>query len=84
MERPLLAPGTRPFHSVWLEFQPILERLIGKPVETKRKERRPGDQPVFISDIRKAKRLLEWEPKIQVEQGIRRLFDWVKENQNLF
>ena len=70
--------------SVWLEFQPILERLIGKPVVTKRKEWRPGDQPVFISDIRKAKRLLEWEPKIQVEQGIRRLFDWVKENQNLF
>lgn len=70
--------------SVWKEFQPILERLLEEPIKTRHKEWRPGDQPVFISDIRKAKHLLNWEPKISVEQGIRRLFDWVKENQNLF
>lgn len=70
--------------SVWKEFQPILERLLEVPIKTRHKEWRPGDQPVFISDIRKAKHLLNWEPKISVEQGIRRLFDWVKENQNLF
>jgi len=70
--------------AVWTEFGPMLEGLIGNPVKTRRREWRPGDQPVFISDIRKAQRLLGWQPKIQVEQGLRRLFDWVKENQSLF
>lgn len=70
--------------SVWAEFGPLLEGLIGNPVKTRKREWRPGDQPVFISDIRKAQRLLGWQPKIQVEQGIRRLFEWIKENQNLF
>jgi len=70
--------------AVWTEFRPLLENLIGKPIKTKMKEWRPGDQPVFISDIRKAQNLLGWQPKIGVEQGIRRLFNWVKENQSLF
>lgn len=70
--------------AVWTEFQPLLENLLGKPIKTRVKEWRPGDQPVFISDIRKAQSLLGWQPKIGVEQGIRRLFNWVKENQSLF
>jgi len=70
--------------AVWTEFRPILENLLGKPIKTRIREWRPGDQPVFISDIRKAQSLLGWQPKIGVEQGIRRLFNWVKENQSLF
>ncbi len=69
--------------SIWMEFQPMLEKLVGKPVKTRIKEWRPGDQPVYISDIRKAKRVLNWEPKVRVEQGIKRLYDWIEENQNL-
>lgn len=70
--------------AVWTEFRPLLENLLGKSIKTRVKEWRPGDQPVFISDIRKAQSLLGWQPKIGVEQGIRRLFNWVKENQSLF
>jgi CDP-paratose 2-epimerase len=70
--------------SVWSEFGPLLEDLLGKQVKTKRKEWRPGDQPVFISDIRKAQSLLGWQPKVGVEQGIQRLFNWVKDNLDLF
>jgi CDP-paratose 2-epimerase len=70
--------------SVWAEFGPQLENLIGKSVKTKNREWRPGDQPVFISDIGKASQLLNWTPKVNLEQGIRRLYAWVKENQNLF
>jgi len=70
--------------SVWAEFGSLLENMLGKPVRTKNRDWRPGDQPVFISDIRKANDLLKWTPKVKLEQGIRRLYDWVKENQNLF
>ncbi|MEN6528784.1 MAG: GDP-mannose 4,6-dehydratase [Anaerolineaceae bacterium] len=70
--------------SVWAEFGSLLENMLGKPIRTKNRDWRPGDQPVFISDIRKANDLLNWTPKVKLEQGIRRLYDWVKENQNLF
>ncbi len=70
--------------SVWAEFQPMLEELVGQPIKTRKKEWRPGDQPVYISDISKARNVLGWQPKISVKQGIGRLYDWVKENQNLF
>ncbi|HOV07113.1 MAG TPA: GDP-mannose 4,6-dehydratase [Anaerolineaceae bacterium] len=70
--------------SVWAEFGSLLENMLGKPIRTKNRDWRPGDQPVFISDIRKANDLLKWTPKVKLEQGIRRLYDWVKENQNLF
>lgn len=70
--------------SIWVEFKPILEKLLGKKLETTCGDWRPGDQPVFISDIRKAKELLNWNPKVGAEEGISRLFTWVKENKDLF
>jgi len=70
--------------SIWMEFKPILEKLLGKKIETTSGDWRPGDQPVFISDIRKANKLLNWNPRVGVEEGISRLFTWVKENKDLF
>lgn len=70
--------------SIWMEFKPILEKLLGKKIETTSGDWRPGDQPVFISDIRKANKLLNWNPKVGAEEGISRLFTWVKENKDLF
>ncbi len=70
--------------SIWMEFKPILEKLLGKKIETTSGDWRPGDQPVFISDIRKANQLLNWAPRVGAEEGISRLFTWVKENKDLF
>ena len=76
--------GTRNVMSVWTEFGPILERLLGKKIEVARGDWRPGDQKVFYADFRKAKRELGWEPKIDLEEGIEMLFEWVKANKELF
>lgn len=76
--------GTRNVMSVWTEFGPILERLLGKQIEVERGDWRPGDQKVFYADFRKAKRELGWEPKIDLEEGIETLFEWVKANKELF
>ncbi len=70
--------------SIWMEFKPILEKLLGKKIETTQNDWRPGDQPVFISDIRKANQLLNWTPMVGAEEGISRLFTWVTENKDLF
>jgi CDP-paratose 2-epimerase len=76
--------GARNVLAVWAEFGPILERLLGKRIEVARGDWRPGDQKVFYADYRKAQRELNWEPKIDLEEGIELLFNWVKENRELF
>ena len=47
-------------------------------------EFRPGDQKVYISDIRKAKADLGWEPLIGVGVGLSDLRQWVGANHDLF
>ncbi len=70
--------------AVWSEFGPMLEKLVGKKIEVTRGDWRPGDQKVFYADYRKAERELGWTPKVSLEEGIERLFQWVQENKDQF
>jgi CDP-paratose 2-epimerase len=70
--------------SIWAEFQPRLGNLLGAPIPVARGDWRPGDQRVFYADIRKAEKELDWKPKVNVAAGVQRLFEWVKENKDLF
>ncbi len=70
--------------SIWREFAPLLEKALGRSVPVSYGDWRPGDQRVYISDIRKAERLLGWKPRVGVEEGIARLVEWVKANRSLF
>jgi len=70
--------------AIWTEFGPLLEELTGHPIPVARGDWRPGDQRVFVADVRKAARELGWSPKVGVEEGVRKLFEWVRENRNLF
>jgi CDP-paratose 2-epimerase len=71
--------------SIWREFQPLLSRLAGRTIEPSHfGDWRPGDQPVFVSDIRRMAHDLGWQPRVNVEEGITRLWDWVAANRALF
>jgi CDP-paratose 2-epimerase len=70
--------------SIWQEVQPLLEKLAGREIPIKRGEWRPGDQQVYISDIRKAQLELGWKPKVSPIEGMQRLWDWVSANAELF
>jgi CDP-paratose 2-epimerase len=61
-----------------------LEKFFGKKLTYSFSNWRPGDQRVFVCDIRKAKNDFGWEPKIDVEEGVRLLAAWVKENKEEF
>ena len=65
--------------SIWEDFGPMLESLIGRELNVDYAEERKGDQQIYISDIRKAQELLGWSPKVGVEEGIEILFNWIKE-----
>jgi CDP-paratose 2-epimerase len=79
-----LGGGPQNTLSVWHEFGPMLSALKGQPVPAELKAWRPGDQRVFISDNRKANRLLGWQPYISPAQGIGQLYEWVSTNPHLF
>jgi CDP-paratose 2-epimerase len=70
--------------AIWTEFEPILEKLLERKIVVSRGAWRPGDQKIFVSDIRKAGRELGWSPKVGVQEGIVRLYDWVQANRSLF
>jgi CDP-paratose 2-epimerase len=70
--------------SIWAEFGPMLEELLGRPIWISYANWRPGDQPVYASDIRKAERELGWRPQVSLHQGIMRLFEWIRCHPELF
>lgn len=76
--------GAQNTMSIWAEFGPMLTELLGHPVPVSYADWRPGDQPVYISDIRKAQRELNWSPRVSVHQGITNLFKWIRNHQELF
>lgn len=70
--------------SVWSEFGALLEELAGRPTAVTFADWRPGDQPVYVSDIRKAERDLGWRPQVTMPDGVERLWKWVDTNTELF
>ena len=63
-----------------LEFIEIIEEKMNKNLKYSFDEWRPGDQKVYISNIKKAKEILGWEPEYNVNKGIDALYNWIKEN----
>lgn len=67
-----------------LELISLLEEFTSRKVRVEFKDWRPFDQKVYVSDISKARKILNWEPRISVREGIMRLLKWVKKNSVLF
>ncbi len=67
-----------------LELIKFLEKFFGKKIPLKFADWRPGDQPVFVCDITKAGKKLGWKPKTSPEAGVKKLYEWVKDNKDLF
>jgi CDP-paratose 2-epimerase len=60
------------------EFVQILAQISGQTIHPAMGPARPGDQPFFIADVRKASRLLGWAPTTSPRVGIERLVAWVR------
>jgi CDP-paratose 2-epimerase len=62
--------------SIWQELRPRLEQHVGHALDVRLDKWRPGDQPVYISDTRKAERDFGWRPQVDIDTGLRRLWEW--------
>lgn len=60
-----------------LELLEILEQKLEKKININYDKTRLGDQPIYISDIRKAQQHFGWTPKISPEEGMDKLLKWV-------
>ncbi len=56
----------------------LLEKVVKKKASIKQLNMQRGDVPTTYADISKAKRLLGYKPKVSIEEGISRFFEWYK------
>lgn len=54
----------------------MLEELIGKKAQIQRLPANPADMLASWASVEKAKRLLGWEPRVSLLQGVARLVEW--------
>ena len=62
------------------EIIKLIERYTGKEAKLVNKEFHKADIKATWADITKAKEILVWEPKIGIEDGIKRTIEWFQEN----
>ncbi len=56
----------------------LLENHLGKKAVIDRQPPQPGDVPITFADISKARRILGYDPKIKIEEGIPLFVEWFK------
>ncbi len=61
-----------------IELFAFLEDFLKIKLDYLRLPVRESDQRVFVADISKAKRLLDWSPCVTAPDGVARMIDWVK------
>ncbi len=66
------------------DFIAIIEKKLGKKAIIQEAPMQAGDVPITYADTSKAKKLLNFEAKVSIEQGIDIFADWFKKNYNLF
>ena len=58
--------------------------ITGKKSDITFEHWRPSDQKVYISDIRELDYRLHWKPEVSIDQGLKEVHSWVKENIDVF
>ena len=56
----------------------MIIRLSGKTLEVEYDLSKPTGSPRRCADISKARSMLGYEPKVSLEEGIRRTMDWYR------
>lgn len=67
-----------------LEVIRLLEEALGQRIQLRFADWRPGDQRVYVSDIKVAGAAFQWVPEISPREGVSRLLKWVRDHQEIF
>lgn len=58
----------------------LLNQLTNRNMEEKHGPPKPGEQRRSVIDYKKAKRLMGWEPKVSLEEGLKRTVEYFKKH----
>ena len=58
----------------------LIEMALGKKAIIDRQPAQPGDVPRTYADISKARKLLGYQPRVKIEEGIPKFVDWFRQN----
>jgi CDP-paratose 2-epimerase len=76
--------GGGPYNTLsLLELIQLLEQLLDRKLKYIFADSRPGDQLVFVSDIRKAWKDFGWKPEVSPAEGVDRLLSWLRQNERI-
>jgi UDP-glucuronate 4-epimerase len=62
------------------ELISLLENELGQTAKIDRQPMQPGDVPQTFADITKARKLLNYNPQTQIEEGIRKFVEWFRQS----
>jgi len=60
-----------------------LETITGKKANIDQQPEQPGDLRQTRADIAKAQRLLNYQPKTQLDEGLRQFYEWYQKNETI-
>ncbi len=66
-----------------MKYISLIEKEMGKKAKKNMLPLQPGDVPKTCADIRKAKRLLGYNPKTSIEEGVKKFFIWYRKYKGL-
>jgi nucleoside-diphosphate-sugar epimerase len=75
-----LGGGRRPVNLQTIITQ--LEKMLGRPAKVAEEPYHPADIKESWADIEKAKKLLDWQPKMSLEEGLAATVAWHRENRD--
>ncbi len=62
-----------------LEFIKIIEKKLNKKTKKEFLPLQPGDVPTTFADVSKAQKLLGYQPKVKIEEGVGEFVNWYRE-----
>ena len=62
------------------EFIKTCEEVTGKNAKFRQLNNQLGDVPITYADISKAKKMLNYNPKVKLKDGLSKTYEWLKES----
>ena len=62
-------------------FIECIENTLKKKAKKNMMPMQPGDVIITYADIKKAEKLLNYKPKVKIEEGIKKFVEWYKKNE---
>ena len=65
------------YHRPWIE-DTVLENVVKKRIRYQTKDRREGDVEISIASIDRANEVLQWKPKLNIQDACEHTVKWIQ------